>query len=169
MVTRSGGTIVLESGAGVGSRFTIFLPACEELPPPPVRVSPSAAARTRILLAEDDQMVRRFEAMVLRRDGLNVLEASNGLEGLALFRASPDEIRLLVTDVAMPGMSGVELARQILRICPDLPVLFVSGYAGDAVQLDIFPPGAAAFLRKPFAPSALLEAVAALAGKSQGK
>ena len=114
-------------------------------------------------------MVRRFEAMVLRRDGLNVLEASNGLEGLALFRASPDEIRLLVTDVAMPGMSGVELARQILRICPDLPVLFVSGYAGDAVQLDSFPPGAAAFLRKPFAPSALLEAVAALAGKSQGK
>ncbi len=169
VVTRSGGTIVLESGAGVGSRFTIFLPACEELPPPPVRVSPSAAARTRILLAEDDQMVRRFEAMVLRRDGLNVLEASNGLEGLALFRASPDEIRLLVTDVAMPGMSGVELARQILRICPDLPVLFVSGYAGDAVQLDSFPPGAAAFLRKPFAPSALLEAVAALAGKSQGK
>ena len=169
VVFRSGGTIVLESGTGIGSRFTIFLPVCQELPPPPVRVPPSAPARTRILLAEDDQMVRRFEAMVLRRHGLDVLEASDGLEGLAVFQASPHEICLLVTDVAMPGMSGVELARQILRICPDLPVLFVSGYASDEVQLDSFPPGAAAFLRKPFAPSALLEAVAALAGKSQGK
>lgn len=112
-------------------------------------------------------MVRRFEAMVLRRDGLDVIEATDGLEGLALFQAAPDEIRLLVTDVAMPGMSGVELARQILKTRPDLPVLFVSGYAGDAVQLDLFQPGTAAFLRKPFAPSALLEAVSRLAGKPQ--
>jgi CheY-like chemotaxis protein len=111
------------------------------------------------LVVDDEELVCRITARMLMEAGLRVLEAHDGEEALALLeKLGPTTVGLVVSDVAMPHMSGVELAKAIGQRWPAIPVLLVSGQAGP----DRDYPGA--FLGKPFTPEALIASVEELLG-----
>jgi two-component system, cell cycle sensor histidine kinase and response regulator CckA len=103
-----------------------------------------------VLVVEDEPAVRQFAVTVLRREGHRVVEAANGAEAIAACDAMPEPIALLLSDVRMPGLSGIELAQRLRARRPQLPVVLMSGWAGDA--LDELEAGEAGFpmLAKPF-------------------
>ncbi|GAC1632345.1 MAG: hypothetical protein NVS9B10_26770 [Nevskia sp.] len=138
-VKQSNGHIALDSSPGLGTRIRIYLPQVPELPPQEQDdddADVAAGLGQRILLVEDDAMVRDCARRQVAELGYRVLEAGNAREALALLHADPD-IDLLFTDVVMPGgMSGYELAREASRLRPALPVLYTSGYSSDVMVHD---------------------------------
>lgn len=117
-----------------------------------------------VLVAEDEGEVRRFLATLLRGAGYDVLEAANGALALTAARGFAGPIRLLVTDVVMPVMTGTELARQFLADRPQARVLFISGYSDPAAIAEIQTLAGAEYLGKPFSPRELLSRVRTLLG-----
>jgi CheY-like chemotaxis protein len=111
---------------------------------------------TVILLAEDDAAVRNLVALMLSREGYAVLAANDGQEALDICRQHKDSIHLLLTDVTMPRMTGVELAEQVQKKRSEIKILIMSGETAETVlnqnSLD-------AFLQKPFMPPTLLKCV----------
>ncbi|HEU5170681.1 MAG TPA: response regulator [Gemmatimonadales bacterium] len=103
-----------------------------------------------ILLVDDDEAVRRIAKRALSRSGYHVLEAAGGAEALDLYRRHGHAIRLLVTDVVMPEIGGVELVQRLCATEPDLRVLFISGHAEELVRRPDLMGRHQHFLRKPF-------------------
>jgi PAS domain S-box-containing protein len=169
IVKQSGGFIWAYSEVGVGSTFKVYLPRVEEAEtvagPPPAAV-PRPRAGGRILLVEDDESVRGLMADLLKEAGYSVLSSGCSSSALAL-AANAGSLDLLLTDVIMPGMSGRDLARRLGAERPSLRVLFVSGYAGEALTRHGGIERGEHFLSKPFSERALLEAVAAALGGAQ--
>jgi two-component system cell cycle sensor histidine kinase/response regulator CckA len=167
IVKQSGGFIWAYSEVGVGSTFKVYLPRVEEAETSTEPPAPAPAARPaggRILLVEDDEGVRSLMADLLQEAGYSVLSSGNPASALAL-ASGGGPLDLLVTDVIMPGMSGRELARRLGAECPGLRVLYVSGYAGEALSRHGGIEPGEHFLSKPFSERALIEAAAAaLAG-----
>ncbi len=127
------------------------------VPPPPVEVAvePETTLES-ILVVEDEGGIRALVRKILRRQGYQVIEASNGEEALRLLADPANKVDLLLTDVMMPGMNGVELSHQALEQHAGLKVLFVSGYTDESVlEAGQFPAGTA-FLQKPFTLGSLL-------------
>jgi two-component system cell cycle sensor histidine kinase/response regulator CckA len=163
IVRQSGGNIQVETELGRGTTLRIRLPRSEKAaqspppPPPPALACATAGNQERLLVVDDESIVRDMTARLLRRQGYDVSEASGPGAALDLIARNPGQFALLVTDVVMPEMSGVELAAAARRVDPMLPVLFMSGYQpglfdrADAVDV----------LRKPFTPAQLREAVSA--------
>lgn len=151
IVHQSGGEVRVQSRAGRGSLFRILLPAAagdpaEESPP---ETSVSSGGCEAVLLVEDHEELRWAARAALQRYGYRVVCASNGAAALAC--AGP-EIDLLVTDVMMPGMSGIDLADRLRFDRPELPVVFMTGYATEL-------PSGAFVLQKPFVPATLAQRV----------
>jgi two-component system cell cycle sensor histidine kinase/response regulator CckA len=166
IVQQSGGRIAVESELGKGSEFTLYFPAADAKPRPPEPQAPRLDGAERVLLVEDEELVRALVARVLRQRGFTVVEAASGEE--ALLRASGlEEIDLLVTDVIMPGMDGGQLADRLLGARPGLKVLFMSGYAPDQSLREGRLSQGAAFLQKPFTVEGLLEKVRGLLASSR--
>ena len=103
---------------------------------------------TRILLAEDDNDMRRFLVKALERAGYQVVDFDNGAS--AYQRLQEEPFSLLLTDIVMPEMDGIELARRATEIDPDLKVMFITGFAAVALNADNKTPKDAAVLSKPF-------------------
>lgn len=136
---QSGGTVIASSELGEGTTFRLFFRAAEEAAPGPeaehVRAVPTGPGEARILLAEDEDDVRRTLVTALCRAGYDVTEAPSGDAAFEAFKRSP-EIDLLLTDIVMPGkLQGTDLARAVRCMSPDLPVVFLSGYAAGAVEV----------------------------------
>ena len=136
------GGVAISSVLGVGTCVTIFLPRAEvDLVALPNQEAPSAsdiidAASARnacILLVDDDADVRDVAAAMLRDAGHDVLDVASGMAALEALSLSTTRAELLLTDVVMPGMNGVELATIVRRNWPELPVLFMTGYAGSGL------------------------------------
>jgi CheY-like chemotaxis protein len=160
IVKQSEGYIRVVSAPGKGTTFSVYLPAVEREEPeteedrPETELEGPAGKRT-ILLAEDDEMVRELVIEIFREDGYTVLDAPNGAAALAISDRHEGCIDLLVTDLVMPGMNGIELARRVCDSRPGIPVLFMSGYAEDAKErLGDLDEGRA-FLQKPITPTKL--------------
>lgn len=113
-----------------------------------------------ILVAEDAVAIRKMICAMLSQTGYRCLEAADGGEALDLIRAAPDTIDLLLTDVIMPNLGGIELARYASRVCPSMRVLFMSGFSEDPVVRSI-EHSPSIFLPKPFTASTLMEKVRA--------
>lgn len=111
----------------------------------------------RVLVVDDDGPTRKLVARILRRGGLEVLEAEDANDALSVVQTFPDTIDLLLTDVVMPGMSGPQLAERIAARHPTMRVLFMSGYSGDTVtQHGLTVANAnAVFIEKPITPEPL--------------
>jgi PAS domain S-box-containing protein len=161
VVRQAGGAIAVESAPGHGTRFLLWFPSITE-PTVPVAAQVSTAdpcTRGTVLLVEDDAAVRRLMRESLRRQGCNVIEAADGRDALSRAAAHEGAIDLLVTDVIMPGMSGPEVAECLSRDGLVQRVLFVSGYADDAMMRHGITPGSASLLEKPFTPAAFAKRV----------
>jgi PAS domain S-box-containing protein len=162
IVKQSGGSIWVSSKPGEGTTFKIYFPSIEAPTRELVtqaRLTVSPGGSETILVVEDEQMVRRLVCQILARKGYRVLEAANGEEGLQICRQESSPIHMMVTDVVMPGMSGRELANRVASIRPAMEVLYMSGYAEDAVVSDgVLDPGLN-FIQKPFAPESLASKV----------
>jgi len=168
-VKQSGGVLRIYSEVGVGTTVKLFFPACDtrpehipELERDPQAVDPKGA---RLLVAEDQPDVRRVIATRLKRTGYQVTTAANGDEALALFnRHGPFD--LLLTDVVMPGsMQGGTLARTLRETDPDLPVVFMSGYPGEAAAHGNGLPADAPKLMKPVDADTLVRTIEDTLGK----
>jgi CheY-like chemotaxis protein len=100
------------------------------------------------LIVEDEKIVRHVACGMLRRHGYKVLEASNGAEALDLMEKSPEPIQLLLTDVVMPNINGLELAQALTQKRPELAVLFMSGYTQDILDTKGIADGVTNFIKK---------------------
>jgi CheY-like chemotaxis protein len=148
VVQQSGGRIQVESAPGRGTSFHLWFPLATGAPQPaaPAETGLLRGGTETLLLVEDEPQVRRFAARVLRARGYQVLEASDGVAGLEVALQRPAPIDLLISDLVMPRMGGLELSRKLCVHWPGLAVLLVSGYSETAL------PAAegAALLTKPF-------------------
>ena len=162
IVKQCGGTISVYSELGHGTTFMIFFPemtGIEEAVQPEVAPARVPGGIETVLVVEDDEMVRRLSCLVLKEKGYNVLEARHGGEALLTCERHLGPIHLMVTDVIMPQMGGRELAQRLAPLHPEMKVLYLSGYASNAiVHQGTLLPGVA-FLQKPFAPGALTRKV----------
>jgi two-component system, cell cycle sensor histidine kinase and response regulator CckA len=157
IVKQGGGHIRVESQPGAGAVFRIYYPRASGSILPsvlPKREIQTGGTET-ILLVEDEAAVRRVVTDMLLRLGYTILDAPDGRTAQKFVMEYEKPIQLLLTDVVMPEVSGRELARRLRTVRHDLKVLFMSGYADDAIiRQGILDPGAA-YLQKPFTPDAL--------------
>jgi two-component system cell cycle sensor histidine kinase/response regulator CckA len=163
IVKQSGGFIFAESQPGKGTSFSIYLPVHRAQPG-------EAPAKTRarekpgelwgsgtVLIVEDETMVRTVAERALVRHGYTVLVAENGEAALEIL-AREEKIDLMISDVVMPTMDGPTTAREARKLHPDLPILFISGYAEEQLRKSIDVPNVS-FLAKPFSVQQLAETV----------
>jgi CheY-like chemotaxis protein len=151
IVRQSGGGIYVESEPGAGATFRIYLPRHEmEDPVPSLGAKSLRTMRGNecVLVVEDEAALRNVIRRTLTSVGYRVIIAANAAEALDFCTKRPDDVELVLTDVVMPGMSGRELAEQLVHICPTAKVIFMSGYTDEAIaRHGVLGPG---FLRKPF-------------------
>jgi CheY-like chemotaxis protein len=160
IVTQSGGHISVASEAGKGAAFKIYLPRTDS----PARqdemfrdYSESFHGSGTVLVVEDQEEVRRLTCILLREIGFEILAAADANEALMIMEQHGSRIRLLLTDIIMPGMNGRELAERVLHTYPALKVIFMSGYTdrvmGESGEID----ASLAFLPKPFTRAKLID------------
>ena len=163
IVAQSGGHIWVDSDRRLGTRFTVLFPVTgapadrhtAEHPATPAR---SAAAR--LLVVEDEDMIRAIMARTLRDEGYEVIEARHGGEALARLEEPGSDIALVLTDVVMPVMGGRELGERLARERPGLPLVWMSGYPRDAAFSDDASALDHPFLQKPIGADLLVRTVA---------
>jgi len=146
-------------GTVVTAGFPLSPPPSREAHPPPQ--SNRSRGTERILVVDDEDQVRRLLVRGLQQGEYDVIEASGAQEAIAILEQENGEVQLVVTDVAMPVMNGVELADRVKARWPGLPVLFVSGHPYDVVALTQDVIAADRFLQKPFKLETLLSQVRA--------
>jgi CheY-like chemotaxis protein len=163
IVTNYGGQVCVESEVGVGTTFTILLPAEEVAARPAddvLRVSPRGTET--VMLVEDDDAVRRLVRMTLEALGYTVLEAAGGAEALPAVEHHSGPVHLLLTDVVMPDQGGQKVAEAVRARIPGVKVLYMSGHTDDAVVRHGVLEARDAFIQKPFTSSGLARKVRAV-------
>jgi CheY-like chemotaxis protein len=165
IVDQSGGAIALDTAPGRGTAVRIYLPVTSATKDSdsrfePPALTPGGGAET-LLLVEDNDSVREVTAQALRRRGYTVYEARHAEEAIEWASKSLSKVQLLVTDVVMPGLSGPNLAARLVRMNPNLRVLYMSGYTDDATVVHGNFWGGVPLLQKPFTPAQLAESVRA--------
>jgi PAS domain S-box-containing protein len=162
IVQQCKGHIQVESRPGKGTTFKLFFPR-NDARPSAVEIRPASLELPRgsetVLLVEDEAAVRTVTREIMAMQGYAVLEAVNGDEALRAVREHSSPIHLLISDVVMPMMSGVELARQLIALRPSLKVIFMSGYMGDEISRNGGDAPEFTFLQKPFSPEVLINTV----------
>ncbi len=163
IIAQHGGRVTVDSQLGVGSTFTISLPVVVDEAAAGVSgpaSPPSPRGKETILVVEDDDLLRGALERALARLGYRLLVARDGEHALALSRAHPQRIQLLLSDVVMPGINGFELAAQLERERPETKILLTSGYAEDhRSQLRASSTQQRHFLGKPYQTAVLAKTI----------
>jgi len=136
IVHQSGGRIEVESGLGRGSTFLVYLPLTAAASDAPPQVGPeieAGEAKETILLVEDEDSLRQLARRTLQSQGYNILEARDGAAALVLCQRHLPFIDIVVTDVVMPNLSGVDLVQRLKLVRPKLKVLYMSGHTDSTV------------------------------------
>ena len=158
IVKQSGGYVWVYSEGGIGTVFKVYLPQVRtphDITKQKIESGSQLSGDEEILLVEDDEIVRRMARTILENHGYSVLEARDVNEALRLCVENLSTLDLVLTDVIMPGMSGRMLAERIARLCPTLPIVYMSGYTDDAIVRHGILEEDIVFLQKPFTPESL--------------
>ena len=164
IVRQAKGFITVYSELGLGTVFKIYLPAAQGAaaePAGPALPLPPLGAR-KVLLVEDDEALRSVIALMLETLGQDVRVAASGHEALGLLRSEAADAQVLLTDLVMPGMSGLELRHEALRLRPGLQVILMSGYASEVANREGLTAATGPFLQKPFTSAILAQELASL-------
>ena len=158
------GALFVESEIGRGSTFRLLLPASDRAAvkllsdvPPPESQPAKLKAPGKVLLVDDDKEVRFVTRAMLKRCGMEVVEATSGRAALKICTESAETFSLVLMDITMPGMNGVETFEEMHRLYPALPVILMSGYSVEEVAERFGNADGSNFLQKPFLPSHLKE------------
>ncbi|MCE5336890.1 MAG: PAS domain S-box protein [Desulfobacteraceae bacterium] len=163
IVKRHEGAVTVRSQYGKGSSFTIYIPKMDtagELPQELLRPLPRGTER--ILFVDDERMVADMASRILERLGYSVIAKTNSLDALEIMRSNAEDVDLLITDYTMPNLTGIELAREIVKIRPDLPIIMCTGYGERVNELTARSAGVTAFALKPLDRSELAHLVRSL-------
>jgi PAS domain S-box-containing protein len=160
IVQRAGGHVTVQSKLGEGSSFCVTFPRGDgEAPSSHSRATPRRRGHETVLVVEDDSVVRSVVATTLRRVGYRVIEAPTADAALDVVVSAGEPIHLVLTDVIMPGMSGLELAAKLRARSPAIVVLCMSGYTAESLERDAFFDSSVGVLAKPITPRELTEAI----------
>jgi CheY-like chemotaxis protein len=165
------GDIKAYSELGKGTTFYVYIPVIEK-----AEKSGSVAAkegyptgRERILLVDDEEAVVRLEKQMLERLGYNATTRVNSLEALEAFKANSDLFDLVVSDMTMPNMTGDQLARELIAIRPDIPIIICTGFSERINQEKAAAIGVKGFLMKPIVKSEMANMVRKVLDGVKGK
>jgi PAS domain S-box-containing protein len=150
IITSHGGTITVESNPGTGSTFTIFLPVISE---PSAHMTSTSAflpmGTECILYIDDEEDLVDIAKEMLGSLSYKVVGTTSSIEALKLFQANPEKFDLIITDMAMPKMTGVELAKEFMRIRPDIPIILCTGFSEAITEEEAKALGIRKFILKP--------------------
>lgn len=148
------GAIVVESCPGIGTTFAVYLPANNSLSCPgeaPVQsISPKPSTGSRIMFVDDETSIARLGQVMLKSLGHSATTFNDPVEGLAAIRSNPNKFDLVITDLTMPAMTGVELAHGIRELGSKIPIILCSGFADQVPEETIKKVGIVEVLQKPF-------------------
>ncbi len=162
IVKQSDGYILVESEPGQGSMFSIYLPQSEKVSDQEEEAQGEVVisdSNKTILVIEDENSVRSMISKMLKLYGYKSYIADSGNKGLQLFDLHKNEIDLILSDVVMPGMSGMEMVRILQKTAPDVPAIFMSGYTDDEIFQHGVKEDGIQFLQKPFDPDTLIRTI----------
>jgi PAS domain S-box-containing protein len=165
IVKQHKGQISCSSQVGKGSVFQIYLPVLKQLPktPPPPAVEVSSNG-SLVLVVEDEEVLRDFASLILRKHGYHVLTARDGSEAMTIAEQYHRRVDLVFTDVVMPRLSGADLWRKLMAIAPETPVIFTSGYPRSILVESGLEDSGLDFLQKPYTTQALLDKIKEVLG-----
>ncbi len=145
-----GGAIKIESKEGEGSKFEVFFPVAKEIAETKDEEASSAPnGNESILFVDDEEMLVQLEKEMAESFGYNVTVAHNGWQALEIFESQADKFDLVITDQTMPGMTGVELAKEIWDITPDMPIILTTGFSHAVDEDQARDMGFSDFFKKP--------------------
>ena len=162
IIKQSGGHLVLDSAVGQGATFNLYIPRTAECPSPVEAGDTDTANHAgteTVLVCEDEEAVRGLVRRILEKSGYTVLTACDGTEATSIVSTHGGVIHLLLTDVIMPGLSGVDLSIRVRRLRPSIRVLYMSGYTNTDTDHGSAFSDASDLLEKPFTGGALTHAV----------
>jgi CheY-like chemotaxis protein len=161
IVEQHGGRITCHSEPSVGTTFKIYFPAIEQVPEEQYseKKEPPMGRGETILLVDDESDLLEITSLLLNGANYRVITAIHGKDALELYEKHREEIRLVILDLLMPGMSGEECLRALLRMDPNSRVLMVSGYHEEGMAEDLKAAGAKGFIWKPFDMPRMLEKI----------
>ena len=162
IIKQNRGTIAVESEPEKGTMFKIFWPVSDETGgryPAEMREEENLAGKEKILLVEDDEGVRNLASIVLEKLGYKIYTSANGREAMTIIAKRKNHIDLLISDMVMPEMNGHELANEIIKIVPEIRILFTSGYTDERFKIDGISEDRINFLPKPYSPRTLAKTV----------
>jgi PAS domain S-box-containing protein len=168
IVRNHGGWVEVESEVGRGTTLRVHLPAAPEGAEvaPPAAPGPTVRRAGRILVVEDEEVVRRAVEQMLTRAGYEVMTASNGREAVACYAAHAGRLDLVIIDLRMPEMDGRACFRELKRLDPGVKAIVSTGYEADGAAQEMLDQGMVGFVRKPYQMEDLLGAVASALGRT---